>query len=275
MQHVIHTKNKLEKGLLFKVSPFKEVIKKTRPHKHDEYFELIFLKEGEGFHTIEEEKFVVSTPEVYFLKPGQLHFWQFTCIPKGFVIIFKESEFDAIKENDLAEFYRLLSLNKRIGFPEHSFPETLLQEIYAEFQSNSPYTRSIIHGLLKALFGKLLRLAENNLQKPVVPISLYDNFLQLLSRECPRLHKVNEFAALLNTTPQNLNAACRKQAKESAGKLIAERILLEAKRYILHTDYTINEIAELLSFSDASNFVKFFKNAEGTTPVQFRTKYFQ
>ncbi len=274
-QHVIQTKNKLEEGLLFKISPFKEVIKKTRPHKHEEYFELIFLKEGEGFHTIEEEKFVVSTPEVYFLKPGQLHFWQFTSIPKGFVIIFRESEFDALKESELAELYRLLSLNKRIGFSNHSYPENLLQEIYAEFQASGTYSRQIIHGLLKALFGKLLQLVDNEIQKPVVSLSLFDRFQQLLTKECPRLHKVNEFAALLHTTPQNLNSTCRKQAKKSAGELISERILLEAKRYILHTDFTVNEITELISFSDTSNFVKFFKKAEGTTPLQFRAKYFQ
>lgn len=274
-QNAIHTKNKLGNELLFKISPFKEVIKKTRPHKHDEYFELIFLKEGEGFHTIEEEKFVVSIPEVYFLKPGQLHFWQFTSIPKGFVIIFKESEFDAVKENELAELYRLLGLNTRIGFSTRTYPENLLQEIYAEFQAGNTYSRQIIHGLLKALFGKLLQLADNEIQKPVVSFSLFDKFQHLLAKECPRLHKVNEFAALLHTTPQNLNATCRKQANKSAGELISQRILLEAKRYILHTDSTINEIAELLSFSDASNFVKFFKKAEGTTPVQFRMKYFQ
>ncbi|HAQ19884.1 MAG TPA: DNA-binding protein, partial [Prolixibacteraceae bacterium] len=45
--------------------------------------------------------------------------------------------------------------------------------------------------------------------------------------------------------------------------------------YILHTDNTVNEIAEILNFSDTSNFVKFFKKAEGVTPVQFREKYFQ
>lgn len=169
----------------------------------------------------------------------------------------------------------MLSLNTRIGFTSRTYPENLLQEIYAEFQAGSSYSLQIIHGLLKALFGKLLRLAENGNQKPVASLSLYDKFQSLLTREYPRLHKVNEFAALLNTTPQNLSAACRKQAKKSAGQLISERILLEAKRYILHTDNTVNEIAELLSFSDASNFVKFFKNAEGTTPMQFRTKYFQ
>ncbi|MBN1144668.1 MAG: helix-turn-helix domain-containing protein [Bacteroidales bacterium] len=52
-------------------------------------------------------------------------------------------------------------------------------------------------------------------------------------------------------------------------------MLLEAKRYILYTENTINEIADILSFTDASNFVKFFKKNEGVTPINFRDKYFQ
>src|SRR3989304_1135861 len=96
----IHTKNKLDGGLRFKISRFKEKIKKTAPHKHDEYYELIFLREGEGFHWIETGKHMVSPPEFYFLKPGQLHYWQFTSVPRGFVILFKDAFFDHLKETD-------------------------------------------------------------------------------------------------------------------------------------------------------------------------------
>ena len=42
----IDIKNKLDEGVTFKISRFKEQIKKTKPHKHDEYNELIFLKRG-------------------------------------------------------------------------------------------------------------------------------------------------------------------------------------------------------------------------------------
>lgn len=271
----ILTKNKLGEGLTFKVSRFKEVIKKTRPHKHDEYFELIFLKEGEGFHSIEDEKFVVSTPEFYFLKPGQLHFWQFTAIPKGFVVLFKEEEFDAIDERDLIEMNHSLVANTRIGLKSENYPAGILEELYTEYQLNSRFSKPILHGLLKALFGKMLQLAELEMQKPAIPVSLFERFLHLLQKESPKLHKVNQFADLLNTTPQNLNAVCMKQSGKNASEIISSRLLLEAKRYILHTDNNINEIAEILSFSDTSNFVKFFKKAEGVTPVQFREKYFQ
>jgi len=66
-----------------------------------------------------------------------------------------------------------------------------------------------------------------------------------------------------------------KQAGKNASEMISSRILLEAKRFILHSENNINEITEILNFSDISNFVKFFKNAEGVIPVQFREKYFQ
>jgi AraC-like DNA-binding protein len=271
----IQTKNKLETGLTLKVSRFKELIKKTRPHKHDEYFELIFLNEGEGFHSIEDEKFIVTAPEFYFLKPGQLHFWQFTSVPKGFVILFKEEEFDVLGERDLLEMNRQLIAITRLGLAQENYPAGILEELFSEYKSYSQFSRPILHGLLKALFGKLLRLAEQEMKKPAIPVSLFNRFQQLLQKEIPRFHKVNQFAGLLNITPQNLNAVCMKQTGRNASEMITSRILLEAKRYILHTENSVNEIAEILNFTDTSNFVKFFKKAEGVTPVQFRERYFQ
>lgn len=271
----IDIKNKLDEGLSFKISRFKEQIKKTRPHKHDEYNEFIFLSEGEGFHCIESEKFVVSTPEFYFLKPGQLHFWQFTSIPKGFVIIFKDTEFNVVNENLLIDLLRKLSDITRLEIQSDKYPTHILEDIFSEFQLNTQYSKEIIHGLLKALLGKLLQIRAEKPTNSNQPQPVYERFKQLMVKECPRIHKVNEFADLLNTTPQNLNIICRKQTGKSASDIITNQLLLEAKRYILHTDNTINEIAEILSFTDTSNFVKFFKRHENITPTQFRSKYFQ
>lgn len=271
----IDIKNKLDEGLTFKISRFKEQIKKTKPHKHDEYYELIFLIDGEGFHCIESEKYMISTPEFYFLKPGQLHFWQFTSIPKGFVIILKSNEFNPVNENLLIDLLRKLTDITRLKIQQDKYPIHILEDILNEYQLNSQYTKEIIHGLLKALFGKILQIKAEKPNSTNHPQSVYERFINLLVKECPRLHKVNEFADLLNTTPQNLNIICRKQTGKSASEIITNQLLLEAKRYILHTDNTINEIAEILSFTDTSNFVKFFKRYENITPTQFRSKYFQ
>ena len=272
---LINTKNKLDEGLLFKISRFKEKIKKTSPHKHDDYYELIFLSEGEGFHWIETKKYMVSPPEFYFLKPGQLHFWQFTSVPRGFVILFKAVFFDSLKETDIVNLYRQLTDKFRIPVPDNYNPDILLNEIFREFSETNAYSLHIIHGYLRALFAKILQLAEIQSQENNMPISLYEKFQDFLVKECPRLHKVNDFAGLLNTTPQNLNAVCRKHSGKSASEHITSQLILEAKRYILHTENTINEIAYTLFFNDPSNFVKFFKKQENLTPLQFREKHFQ
>lgn len=216
----------------------------------------------------------MSTPEFYFLKPRQLHFWETTSVSKGFIILFKDLEFKEIIESDLINLYRLLSENTRITIPGGKYPEYILNDILNEFDLNTKYSKRIIHGLLSVLLAKLLQLLEINPHKSNLPISLFDKFQQLLMKESPRLHKVNDYANLLNTTPQNLNAICRKQVNRNASEMINYQLLLEAKRYILHTDNTINEITDILYFSDTSNFIKFFKKHEGLTPIQFREKYF-
>ena len=266
--------NKLDEGLTFKILRFEEWIKKVKPHKHNEYYELLFLSEGEGFHCIESEKYIMSTPEFYILKPRQLHFWQTTSVSKGFVILFKDSQFNGIIENDLINLYRLLSKNTRISIPKEKYPEYILNDILNEFNLNTKYSKRIIHGLLSVLFARLLQLSEINPHKTNLSISLFENFQELLMKECPRLHKVNDYANILNTTPQNLNTICRKQVNRSASEVITYQLLLEAKRYILYTDNTINEITDVLYFSDTSNFIKFFKKYEGLTPTQFRKKHF-
>ncbi len=272
----IDNKSKLESDMTFKISRFKEVIKRTKPHKHSGYYELIFIMEGEGFHTIDTVTHTISAPEFYMLSAGQLHCWQFTAIPKGFVILLKEEEFDKISESNslhlLAELKSItqLSLNNKDSFI------AILEDMYLAYKECNDYSTIIIHGLLTALFAKLLSLSKIANQKPRVATSkIYEDFITLVSNDVRKSHKVNEYASALNTTPQNLNALCRKYSGKSASEIVVTQLILEAKRYILHSDNTIFEIAETLGFEDVSNFVKYFKRYEKITPKQFRLKYFQ
>jgi len=163
----------------------------------------------------------------------------------------------------------------RIPITSNYSPEVLFNELLFEYNEKSPYSSQIIHGYLRVLFAKMLQLAKTQSLGSNVPVTTFEKFQYLLVKNCPRLHKVNDFAGLLNTTPQNLNAVCRKHSGKSASERITSQLLLEAKRYVLHTENAINEIAFTLSFTDPSNFVKFFKKHERLTPTQFREKYFQ
>jgi AraC-like DNA-binding protein len=272
---MIPPKNHLPPGRTFKISRFKERIKKTRPHTHDGYYELIFIREGEGFHQVETETYPVAVPELYLLKPGQLHCWQFTAIPKGFVVLFREDFFDPVSESPILALLHSLAETSRVSLQGEPDPLFAFEQMLAAYEQGDAFAPDQIKGQLRALFAWISRLASVQGPSPQAPAPLHEKFLQLLRSQRPPQHRVHEFAMQLHTTPQNLNAACRRYTGQSASELIAHQLLLEAKRYLLHTDLPVGEIAELLRFNDASYFVKFFKKGIGTTPKQFRLAHFQ
>jgi AraC-like DNA-binding protein len=271
----ISIKNKLVQQL-FKISPFKEVIKRTKPHKHDAYFEIIYLSEGGGFHWIDTQKFQVNPPVCYFLS-GQLHYWEMTTIPKGFVLLFKEEFFDFFKQGQLLSLIRNLEATVEINLSDTANLDFIFSEMVKEYKEPSVNSSELIHGYLQVALVKLLRNKHLH-ESPVISgnDSVYRRFLHVIQNTQPVSNlKVNEVAATLNISAQHLNAALKKATGRSASELISEQVLLEAKRYLLHTDKTVSEIAFALSFTDPSHFVKHFKKSTGETPQVFRTRHFQ
>ncbi|MBI4931588.1 MAG: helix-turn-helix domain-containing protein [Bacteroidetes bacterium] len=273
LHDIIEIKNKLEKDSNFKISRFKEVIKRTSPHKHENYYELIYLSEGAGFHWIDEQKFQINPPEVYIVRGGQLHYWQLTEIPKGYVILFKECFFDYVNQAEMYTLVRRLESTNHIklnGDPAFHF---LFSEIEKEYLSTASASTIITHGYMKALLGKIMQYEKPDNQT-LQHQEKYLAFLQLLQTSNLHFRRVKEYAGKLCTTPQNLNAVCRKTCNKSAGEIIHEQLILEAKRLLLHTDKTVKEIAGELNFTDDSNFVKFFKSSCKVSPHQFKERYF-
>jgi len=75
---------------------------------------------------------------------------------------------------------------------------------------------------------------------------------------------------MLYVTPNHLNALSKDITHRSAGELIRDRVILEAKRLLINAKMSISEIAAELDFIDNSYFTKFFKKYEGVTPEVFR-----
>ncbi|WP_326996157.1 helix-turn-helix domain-containing protein [Chitinophaga sp. 212800010-3] len=78
------------------------------------------------------------------------------------------------------------------------------------------------------------------------------------------------YAEILCITPNYLNSICKDLLGISAGDMIRNRIVLEAKRMLIYLDLTVTEIACNFNFKDNSYFCKFFKNQAGLSPEAFR-----
>lgn len=69
-----------------------------------------------------------------------------------------------------------------------------------------------------------------------------------------------------------LTRACQQATGRTAKQVIDDRIMLEARRLLVHPTTTIDAIARQLSFSEAGNFAKFFQRHAGENPDAWRNR---
>lgn len=264
MKNSISIKNKIEASSLLKVAPFRKEIRKTEPHKHNSYLEIIYLREGSGLHTIDHTSFSIIPPTVFFVRKEQVHHWDMTDTPDGYVLLLKKGFVDHSLDRELKSLLSKLSGLSCIHLKETESIDTLFQMLTIE----KDFT--VTEGLLKALFAKILIAGKPSIIKSRKSDGAITIFRELLNQTNDLQNNVNYYAEKLHMTPQNLNVICRKALDQSAAEVIAEHIISEAKRQLMYTISSVSEIAFKLNFKDTSHFVKYFKRYTGLTPQTFR-----
>ena len=270
MKRSLSVKDKSENSKFLKAAVFKKNINKTEPHKHNNYFEIIYLSKGSGLHCIDYNKFIVHPPVVFFVRKEQVHYWEILTEPEGYVLILKKEFIDRILDSELKLLLTKVSNLQSLHVSNNETINQLFELITKENELVNENNFPILEGLLKALLAKILEVAKP-IVKAEVKVDLFQSFRELLSQNAEIKNNVAHFAKLLNTTPQNLNAACRRAVNQSSATVLAEFIISEAKRLLIYTDKTVSEVSFSLCFNDPSHFVKYFKRFTGHTPQAFRS----
>lgn len=264
-------KDKIETEKVIKIASFKKDVRKTAPHRHNNYFEIIYLSKGSGTHFIDLVKHVVEPPVMYFIRQEQVHYWELETEPEGYVVIIKKAFIERSLDNELKSLLTKISKQCCLQLTDIETVEKLLQLLKEENKTDDENAFHITEGLLKSLLAKVLQVSKPVINNAEVKSDLYHSFTELLNATNGIKNKVGFYAEKLNTSPQNLNAACRKAANQTAANILSGVVLSEAKRLLLYTDNTISEIAFALQFADPSHFVKYFKKFVGSTPQAFRS----
>ena len=247
-----------------------------RPHRHS-FYHLVCFTKGSGTHTVDFEQFAVKPGQIYFMIPGQVHSWQFEGAMDGYIVNFSEALMQSLFRDGVGpEQFSFFNGNAADGVIQlkGSKPTVmvLLESIITEVDANNSYSREMICMHLMSLFIHISREIANDKTKPVVRQNqlLLQNFRKLVNEYYNRKRLPKEYAAMLYVTPNHLNALCNDLLGRSAGEVIRDRVLLEAKRLLVNADINISEIAFQLDFKDNSYFTRFFKKYTGTTPEDFR-----
>ena len=247
------------------------------PHRHTFYHLVLFTK-GSGSHTIDFASFNVKPFQVYFMIPGQVHDWNFKTKPDGFIVNFSEQYINELITNtrylDQFPFFSGIANEQVITIPEEDRRqvEQILETVVREGNSTNELKDDYARTALVQLFIQVNRYVSkaDGKQQNSYNSVLLRNFQKLIDQHYKEMKLTREYAAMLYVTPNHLNALSKDVTGRSAGELIRDRILLEAKRLLVNAKMTISEIALELDFADNSYFSKFFKKYEGVTPEVFR-----
>src|SRR5690625_560656 len=77
-------------------------------------------------------------------------------------------------------------------------------------------------------------------------------------------------AEIVHLNASYLSSLFKEELNMTFSEYLTRRRIQEAKRLLMQTDLTINEIAEKVGYQTAKYFIKIFKQYENTTPNSYR-----
>jgi AraC family transcriptional regulator, transcriptional activator of pobA len=261
--------NKVDCGMNWMRSDF------LAPHRKDYYF-LVLIRQGSSRHWIDMTPYTLKPDTFYFSVPHQVHLKEEAEPISGMFIGFT-AEFLALEGNSFLKLLPIiqnphngheLNLNK----DDIIFLEDTLEKMYAEHQTKNNWQHGMLMAYMHVLLIYLSRLyTEQFSNKELVPDRvLLKKYLAKIEESYTELHDVAAYADMLNISAGHLGELVKQQSGKPAIVHIHERLILEAKRLLFHTEQPIKEITFQLGFKDTSYFNRFFKRIAGHTPVEYR-----
>jgi AraC-like DNA-binding protein len=248
------------------------------PHRHD-FYNLIYVKHGSGTHDIDFKRFIVEPNQMFFMNDGQVHEWDLSEDTIGYTLFFKKEFFEVVEKSLSLQALPFFNNGSNdvplVVFSDEQSKtiESLFEEIIKELQMNQAYRDSQVKSLLKLILVHSIRIYQpifkgNGNTLNVSKIRLFENLIEIHYKN---LKSVKDFAGKLNISANYLNAVCKETIGRTAGEMIRDRVILEAKRLLLHSSISVCEAAYYLGYDDCSYFIRLFKKDVGHTPEKFRT----
>jgi len=250
-----------------------------------EFYKVLLVTKGVGVFTMGLNTYYIEEPTILFIHPNDIISWKnLSDVSGGYYCLFKKNfinEHPQLKAT--IDKYGLFTEKKksviRLGVAEVQQMTDLFAHMHEEELSGNQLRVDAMQAYLQLLMVASARVAHFP-----EPDSVSDEFkhvhefFQLLEEETThinytspiRIKTAKEFAASLSLHPNHLNALLKKHTGQNVSTHIRNRLLEASKILLRQTDWSLQDVAYSVGFSEQPNFNQFFKKNTGFTPAEFR-----
>lgn len=228
--------------------------------------------------TLNINQYVFKENDVMLLEPGSFLFiHEFSEDALVYYILFSSS---FLEKNSYAQ--RISTNSLRISSPICHMPKDQA-EVFADMakllvkasntQPSMLTSERMIHifNLLNQSYRERAAADKNLAIRPQDRKSeIYQEYCQLVMKNYARWHHVNQYAEAMRITLPHLCATIKAVSDRTAGDIIIDAILTDAKAQLKISNIQIKEVALSLGFENVAFFNRFFKSHVGLTPKTYR-----
>lgn len=278
--------NEADFGQEFYINTIENHIKQThlhidKPHKHNFYVTVLFTK-GSGKHEIDFVHYDIVPGSVFFLNPGQVHHWELSADISGYIFFHTQSFFEKdFTHNHIHNFpffyhqqnYAKIDLEGRNTL----YITSLFISIYNENKIDLSFRAEKIITLIHLIYIECSRLYfEKNLPEQIVQNGYarkFKSFQDMVEQHYKTEKSASQYATWLHMSAKHLNRIIQNIIGKTTTEYIIERVMLEAKREMIHQKKNLNEIALDLGYDDYAYFSRLFKKHFNENPSDFINRY--
>ncbi|MBX5156323.1 MULTISPECIES: helix-turn-helix domain-containing protein [unclassified Rhizobium] len=246
------------------------------PHKHPLMGQITYWFQGGGAYRIEEETWNFSAPAVSFVPSNVVHGFDVDEQSDAIVVSISDDMLKAIVPQVALNLDVPTFLAGQPSDPVWSKLGTLLDMIAEDYRDRGTEDEKVLCGLIGVVLSLMGRIGG----RVALPSTSTTVSLGLALRRVIDLHykedwPVRAYVNELATTPHLLDKAAREVFGLSVKELLLERRLLEAKRLLMFTVRSVEDIGREIGVEDPAYFTRFFRKRTGEAPAAWRRRHLQ